>query len=157
MRRAEASGRSCHVRSGQRWLEPGRDYDCAEWRHAQGLLLVFAQVVDAEIAVRLEPALVHLDREARIGCRRFAPSGTMRTTWLVPFNRLVPAKAGAGKPEASGPSCHDEADSDGPSPAMTATAPNAIAARKRNEDRRLTYSDARLYLGYYLVNRRKLL
>ena len=32
-------------------------------RHAQGLLLVFAQVVHVEVAVCLEPVLVRLDRE----------------------------------------------------------------------------------------------
>ena len=34
-------------------------------RHAQGLLLVLAQVVHVEVAVRLEPVLVHFDRERR--------------------------------------------------------------------------------------------
>ena len=34
-----------------------------ERRHAQGLLLVFAQVVHVEVAVRFEPVLVHLDLE----------------------------------------------------------------------------------------------
>jgi hypothetical protein len=32
-------------------------------RHAQGLLLVLAQVVHVQVAMRLEPVLVHLDRE----------------------------------------------------------------------------------------------
>ena len=48
---------------GQRAALSTRAIVGASGRHAQGLLLVLAQVIHVEVTVRFQPVLVHLDRE----------------------------------------------------------------------------------------------